>query len=40
MTPVFVLATAEVADGGIAAYRLSFALQGGDHWAVSSVEAG
>jgi hypothetical protein len=41
MTPGFVLATATVDDGGIAAYRLRFALQGRDgRWLVSSVQEG
>jgi hypothetical protein len=41
MTPGFVLATAIVDDGGIAAYPLRFTLQeSGDRWAVSSVQEG
>jgi hypothetical protein len=38
-TPVFVVATAAIDDGGVATYRLRFTLQGGGgRWAVSSVE--
>jgi hypothetical protein len=41
MTPGFVLATAMVDDGGIAAYQLRFTLQeSGGRWAVSSVQEG
>jgi hypothetical protein len=41
MTPGFALATAIVADGGIAAYPLRFTLQqGAGRWAVSSVQEG
>ena len=41
MTPGFVLATAMVDDGGIAAYPLRFTLQeSGDRWAISSVQEG
>jgi hypothetical protein len=41
LTPGFVLATAIVDDGGIAAYPLRFTVQGGaGRWAVSSVQAG
>jgi hypothetical protein len=40
-TPAFVVATAVIDDGGAAAYRLRFTLQGGaGRWAVSSVEEG
>ena len=40
-TPAFVVATATIEDGGIAAYRLRFTLQ--EHagrWLVSSVQEG
>ena len=41
MTPGFVLATAMVDDGGIAAYPLRFTLQGGvGRWSVSSLQEG
>jgi hypothetical protein len=41
MTPGFALATAIVADGGIAAYPLRFTLQqGAGRWAVSGVQDG
>jgi hypothetical protein len=41
MTPGFVLATAMIDDGGIAAYPLRFTLQeSGRRWAVSSVREG
>jgi peptidoglycan/xylan/chitin deacetylase (PgdA/CDA1 family) len=41
MTPGFVLTTAIVADGGIAAYPLRFTLQqGAGRWAVSGVQDG
>jgi hypothetical protein len=41
MTPGFVLATATVDDGGIAAYRLRFTLREHDErWSVSSVQEG
>ena len=40
-TPAFVVATAVIDDGGMAAYRLRFTLQrGAGRWAVSSVEEG
>jgi hypothetical protein len=40
-TPMFVVATAVIDDGGVATYRLRFTLQGGaGRWAVSSVEEG
>jgi hypothetical protein len=40
-TPAFVVATAVIDDGGVAAYRLRFTLRGGaGRWAVSGVEAG
>jgi hypothetical protein len=40
-TPTFVVATAEIEDGGVARYRLRFTLQGGaGRWAVGSVEEG
>ncbi len=40
-TPGFVVATATIADGGIAAYRLRFALrQEGGWWLVSDVRDG
>jgi hypothetical protein len=41
MTPGFVLATAMIDDGGIAAYPVRFTLQeSGGRWAVSSVQEG
>jgi hypothetical protein len=41
MTPGFVLATAMVEDGGIAAYPLRFTLHGkAGGWAVGSVQEG
>ena len=40
-TPTFVVATAVIDDGGVAAYPLRFTLEhGGGRWAVSSVEVG
>jgi hypothetical protein len=40
-TPMFVVATAVIDDGGVATYRLRFTLQGrAGRWAVSSVEDG
>jgi hypothetical protein len=40
-TPRFVVATASVADGGVAAYRLRFALRGdGGRWLVGDVQEG
>jgi hypothetical protein len=40
-TPAFVVATAVIDDGGVAAYRLRFALEReAARWAVSSVEEG
>jgi hypothetical protein len=40
-TPAFVVATATIEDGGIAAYRLRFTLQGHTgRWLVSTVQDG
>jgi len=40
-TPGFVVATATIEDGGIAAYRLRFTLQEqADRWLVASVQEG